>query len=914
MSQIKLPLAVFLISGCFSSSAQDFKWVKTFESSGYAAGMNSIVVDNAGGVYHSGLFIGTITVGDQTLTTPDNDYDGYLAKYDSDGNFVWVKHLTGTQGQHIFSIGISDDNHLLIVGGFQRNLSLGSYTLTVSPAAFDFGDSYIAKLDFDGNVVAAKNIGKTETNLADMAGDLAIDQSGNILVVGGEGLRMFIMKLTPSLNITWRRTYGHSNRVGTLNANAVEVDMLGNAFVGGASNTMGYLLKYDAAGTLLWDRSFNGIITGMDIDPSGDLILGARLTNSTLGGVFVASGSVIGRMNSSGDFVWSKLTHKLNVGNISVNPLDNNIYFTSTLTGDVSLGRISLSVENGIDGLLSALDNSGRIKWVAKVGDVDTQNYDIVHTDASGFIYIGNRLLKDHEGVFQCQRITGQSQRDIYVAKIQPVTSVPINGPREMCEAETGYFSYTPVSDFIMYQWDLESSIAWEVVDPEAIRITAPEPGTYEIMVTTPIDLGCAEFLVYHSASLTVLDVLEKGNIIGPTQVCPGAEDAEYRVEKIGNLNHMWLPPPGAIVKSNSPDKLVLTFPDEFPASQLVYRATGHCNSIEYNPIIISPLPMPEAPGKISGKMLLCDGVMAEYTVPESQHVTTYTWLMQQDQGHTETVGQGLVLKRSFGDDADHVLLFVRASNACGYADSEPLDLNILHKPGAPAVVNAPEAACALSQLRIDVSSHDAEHFHWKVTDTSGNSLLDETNSSPALPWAFDTSIIVEVRAVNECGESTPVTRQINELTDSFIMPAIEKDCMQLSHRADAKLTWYHEGELLGEGNSVRINATGHYELRYNGVCLDQSVQVKISEDEVVEFIPNIITPNGDEKNQYFEVSKNVTGSSLSIFNRWGKLVYSSKDYLNTWDGEDLPSGVYYYTIRSRCSGDVYKGVVTLMR
>ena len=96
--------------------------------------------------------------------------------------------------------------------------------------------------------------------------------------------------------------------------------------------------------------------------------------------------------------------------------------------------------------------------------------------------------------------------------------------------------------------------------------------------------------------------------------------------------------------------------------------------------------------------------------------------------------------------------------------------------------------------------------------------------------------------------------------------------------------------------------------------CLDQSVQVEITEDEVVEFIPNVITPNGDEKNQYFEVSKNVTGSSLSIFNRWGGLVYSSTDYLNTWDGEDQPSGVYYYTIVSRCSGDVYKGVVTLMR
>ena len=914
MLRIRFFLAGLLISGCLWSSGQDFKWVKTFESSGYAAGINSIAVDKNGGVYQSGLFIGTITIGGQTLTTPDNDYDGYLAKYDREGNFVWVKHLTGRQGQHVFSIAITDDNHLLITGGFQQQLSLDSYMLTVSPGAFDFGDSYVAKLDLNGNVVAAKNIGKIETNLADMAGDLAIDQSGNILVVGGEGLRMFIMKLTPSMEIAWRRTYGYSSQVGTLNAHTVEVDPSGNVYVGGLSNTTGYLLKYNALGTLVWDQSFKGIINGLDIDASGDLFIGARLTNSTLGGVFVESGGVIGRLNSSGEFIWSTLTYKLNVGSISVNHADNNIYFSSTLTEDVSLGRIFIAVENGVDGLLACMDKSGRMKWAAKVGDVDTQNSDIVHTDASGFVYIGNRLLKDRQGVFQCQQITGQSQRDIYVAKIQPVTSVPINGPAEMCEGETGNFAYTPVSDFISYQWDIEASITWEIVSPEAIQLTAPEPGKYEVTLTTPIDLGCAEFLVYHSTSLTVHDVLEKGNITGPTQVCPGTENVEYFVEDADILNHLWSPPLGVIAKSSSKTTLVLSFPDEFPASQLSYIATGHCNSVEYHPIVISPLPMPEAPGNISGETRLCDGTMAEYTVPESQHATAYTWFARQDQGNTEAIGQGLELNRSFGADADHVLLFVRATNECGHADSAPLGVDILHKPGAPPEMDAPAAACASSEVHIDVSSQDVKQYHWKVTDSSGTLIFDETNFSTELSWTFNTSITIEVSAVNECGKSIPVTRRIKELTDSFIMPAIEKNCMKLSHGADEKLSWYLDGKLLGEEKSVPINVAGHYELRYHGVCLDRSVQIEISADEIADFIPNVITPNGDGKNQYFEVSENVAGSSLNIFNRWGRLVYSSTEYSNTWDGDDLPSGVYYYTIRSRCSGDLYKGAVTLIR
>jgi hypothetical protein len=31
------------------------------------------------------------------------------------------------------------------------------------------------------------------------------------------------------------------------------------------------------------------------------------------------------------------------------------------------------------------------------------------------------------------------------------------------------------------------------------------------------------------------------------------------------------------------------------------------------------------------------------------------------------------------------------------------------------------------------------------------------------------------------------------------------------------------------------------------------------------------------------------------VFNRWGNLVYSAEEYGNTWQPNDLTSGVYYY-------------------
>jgi gliding motility-associated-like protein len=66
--------------------------------------------------------------------------------------------------------------------------------------------------------------------------------------------------------------------------------------------------------------------------------------------------------------------------------------------------------------------------------------------------------------------------------------------------------------------------------------------------------------------------------------------------------------------------------------------------------------------------------------------------------------------------------------------------------------------------------------------------------------------------------------------------------------------------------------------------------------------IPNIFTPNGDGKNEFFEI-KNIeqyANNSVQIFNRWGKEVYSATGYNNDtkkFDGKDLPDGVYYYIV-----------------
>ena len=67
-------------------------------------------------------------------------------------------------------------------------------------------------------------------------------------------------------------------------------------------------------------------------------------------------------------------------------------------------------------------------------------------------------------------------------------------------------------------------------------------------------------------------------------------------------------------------------------------------------------------------------------------------------------------------------------------------------------------------------------------------------------------------------------------------------------------------------------------------------------------WVPSAFTPNGDFKNDIFRVQgANITFYEIKIFNRFGNIMYNSRDILSGWDGtfEDrfVQEGVYTYII-----------------
>jgi gliding motility-associated-like protein len=135
--------------------------------------------------------------------------------------------------------------------------------------------------------------------------------------------------------------------------------------------------------------------------------------------------------------------------------------------------------------------------------------------------------------------------------------------------------------------------------------------------------------------------------------------------------------------------------------------------------------------------------------------------------------------------------------------------------------------------------------------------------------------------------------------------------------------TWiFGDGLQSSEKNPVhRFLAPGEYYVTLS-VTNDIGCRTEVTggpyivlEPEV--FIPNVFSPNGDPQNEEFLVRYNGDQPFLlKIFDRWGNLLFESRDKYSGWNGKfkgnDVQTGVYYYVVKT--GSREYTGNVTLVR
>ncbi|TKC06593.1 T9SS type B sorting domain-containing protein [Pedobacter polaris] len=128
-----------------------------------------------------------------------------------------------------------------------------------------------------------------------------------------------------------------------------------------------------------------------------------------------------------------------------------------------------------------------------------------------------------------------------------------------------------------------------------------------------------------------------------------------------------------------------------------------------------------------------------------------------------------------------------------------------------------------------------------------------------------------------------------------------------------------------GQGTAtltVRPKQTTNYVVTVtnaSGCTNSQSITIQVEDDYKIKPL-NILTPNGDGKNDKF-VIENIDyypNNTLKIFDRSGRTVYTKKGYANEWDGtlngSPLVSDTYYYILDFGTNISQFKGFITLIR
>ena len=129
---------------------------------------------------------------------------------------------------------------------------------------------------------------------------------------------------------------------------------------------------------------------------------------------------------------------------------------------------------------------------------------------------------------------------------------------------------------------------------------------------------------------------------------------------------------------------------------------------------------------------------------------------------------------------------------------------------------------------------------------------------------------------------------------------------------------WAH-GQL---GDSLSNLSSGKYEVYVTdeNACTDTLLMIlNPSEAECIQ-IANTFTPDGDGINDTWIIDNLYLypDAEVSIYNEWGKLIYTSSKNYNPWDGtyngNPLPTATYYYILNLGNGSRLITGTITIIR
>jgi gliding motility-associated-like protein len=243
------------------------------------------------------------------------------------------------------------------------------------------------------------------------------------------------------------------------------------------------------------------------------------------------------------------------------------------------------------------------------------------------------------------------------------------------------------------------------------------------------------------------------------------------------------------------------------------------------------------------------------------------------------------------------VPIVLTLTDQCGSVAEDVLQFNLIEIPIELSVSND-TVICAGSSVNLFANATGGEGLltiEWTNIGAFGeeqylsplNSINYEIEVNDACGNVATDAIFVEVQHVG----ATFTYDYLNE-TDVQFYAAEDPDC------DDCNFFWdFGDGNESTEENPFHeFDGLEAYITMFTVVnplgCRDSSFTV--IDAPIILYVPNAFTPNGDGLNDFFQVKGGqITEYSIQIFNRWGELVFESKNMDEIWNGS-VNNGEYF--------------------
>ena len=380
----------------------NWQWAVMPDASAGLVFLQAMTTDPVGNIYIGGLVWGQVNFGTNMVTTPNSAGDGFVAKLDPQGNWVWAQMFNtipeSNGSSRINGLAIDPLTGDVIASGSQSGeTTFGSTVLNNTDTEYLLVnlDSFLGDFNW---VSSAGGIG------TDIGYDVGVDGNGNIWQVGvtsgtfsANGNSHQIISQQDSVLVKWTVSSGVAqvSSVKGLASGAGEINIADDLIVSSSG-----------------DIFITGVFIGT-LDAGNQKTVTASGTNNADGFVVkVGSNGATSWINSLGStsgFDWATSVSESPSGEFAIGGF---------FSGTVTFGTQSISSNGGRDGFVAQIDDMGSWDWAENIGGAYDDIFGDVTTNMDGN-YSATGSFQDTitKG---SKSITSTAGWDLYVWTIDP--------------------------------------------------------------------------------------------------------------------------------------------------------------------------------------------------------------------------------------------------------------------------------------------------------------------------------------------------------------------------------------------------------------------------------------------------------------------------------------------------------------